>query len=70
MTMYNGVNKITIQSTQYAGLGFANTNPAGVPCWRVIDRHDEAREASVGPLYKSKAELLEDLPRYAKTWGY
>jgi hypothetical protein len=70
MAMFNGVNEIKIHSTQYAGLGYANTNPAGVALWRVIDQHDKGREASVGPLYKSKAELLADLPRYAATWGY
>ncbi len=70
MALYNGINKIKIQSTQYAGLGFANTNPAGVACWRVIDMHDEGRTAPVGPIYKSKFELLQDLPRYAAIWGY
>ncbi len=73
MAMFNGVNEIKIHSTQYAGLGYANTNPAGVALWRVIDKHDVpegGREGVVGPQYKSKAELLADLPRYAATWGY
>lgn len=71
MAMYNGINLIQIKSTRYAGLGFANTNPMGDATWRVIDLHDAGREAAVGPLYKSKQELLSDLDRYASdTWGY
>jgi hypothetical protein len=70
MVMYNGINRIHIHSTRYPGLGFANTNPAGTAIWRVIDCHEEGREASVGPQYKTKTELLADLDRYAKTWGY
>jgi len=70
MVMYNGINRIHIQSTRYPGLGFANTNPAGVPNWRVIDCHTEGREAAVGPQYTTKTELLADLDRYARTWGY
>lgn len=26
--------------------------------------------AQVGPIYKTKAELLADLPRYAESWGF
>lgn len=70
MSMYNGFNQIKINQTQYAGLGYANTNPAGKALWRVIDLHDAGRAAAVGPLYASKAELLADLARYATTWGY
>lgn len=69
MTMYNGINKITVHATRHKGLGYGNTNPAGKPCWRVIDISDE-RYASVGPIYASKAELLADFDRYAATWGY
>ena len=70
MNLYNGVNKLVVQPTRYAGLRYANTNPAGSPVWRVIDAHDAGRLAAVGPVYQSKAELLADLPRYAATWGY
>ncbi len=69
--LFNGVNKIKVHSTQFAGLGYANTNPAGAACWRVIDLHESGRVAAVGPLYSSKAELLADLPRYARdSWNY
>lgn len=68
--MHNGTNKITIHRTRYAGLGYANTNPAGKPLWRFVDLHDEGRAASVGAQYQTKDELLADLDRYAKTWGY
>ncbi|MCP3017412.1 hypothetical protein [Cupriavidus basilensis] len=71
--MFNGTNPITIHRTRYAGLGYANTNPAGKPLWRVIDLHNDLRNdrnAAVGPLYETKSELLADLDRYAKTWGY
>lgn len=68
--MYNGTNKIKICATQHAGLGYANTNPAGAACWRVIDLHEPRREAAVGPLYATKGELLADFPRYAASWGY
>lgn len=68
--LYNGFNKIKISKTQYEGLGYANTNPVGKACWRVIDMHESNRLAPVGPLYATKDELLSDLPRYAATWGY
>lgn len=67
--MYNGINKIIIHKTRCEGLGYANTNPVGKACWRVIDVSD-ARSASVGPIYASKVELLADFNRYSKTWGY
>lgn len=69
--MFNGINRIKIQRTRFEGLGLANTNPVGSPCWRVIDIHEPTRSAAVGPIYQSKAELLADLDRYAKeSWGY
>ena len=37
MNLYNGVNKISIYSTRYDGLKYANTNPAGSPVWRAAD---------------------------------
>jgi len=69
--MQNGINKINLHETRYWGLKYANTNPAGPACWRVIDCHDKDREAAVGPIYASRLELLQDLNRYAReTWGY
>ena len=70
MELFNGVNKITVSPTRFAGLGYANTNPVGKACWRFVDLHDTDRKAVVGAVYYSKVELLADLDRYAKTWGY
>ncbi len=70
MALFNGINKIAIFPSRFKGLGYANTNPVGDATWRVIDRHDAGRDAPVGPVYRSKEELLADLPRYAKSWGY
>ena len=67
--MYNGINKIRIHKTRIPELGYANTNPMGKPMWRVIDLQD-GNEAEVGPQYATKAELLADFTRYAKSWGY
>lgn len=71
MAMFNGINQIVMHATRFAGLAFANTNPVGPAVWRVIDKHDVGREAAVGPVYRTREELLADLPRYAAdTWGY
>lgn len=70
MTLYNGVTRIVLHPTRYAGLRYANTNPAGAPVWRIVDAHEADRAAAVGEVYHSRSELLADLDRYAKTWGY
>ncbi len=50
-------------STRYAQLGYEKQGKI----WRVIDA---ATGSAVGPQYRTKAELLADLPRYAKdAWG-
>jgi hypothetical protein len=70
-TPHNGVNPIALHATQFKGLKYGNSNPAGKPLWRVYDCHEIGTPAAVGPLYASKAELLADLPRYAReSWGY
>jgi hypothetical protein len=71
MALYNGVNKIKLTRTRYAGLAYGNTNPAGTPLWRFVDVHEgEDKARTVGPQYGTKTELLADLERYAKSWGY
>ena len=52
--------------TRFAGLFYGQTAPS---CWRVIDAH-ETRRAAVGPMYRTREELLSDLDRYAReTWS-
>lgn len=35
-------------------------------CWRIVTADDEA---AIGPQYRSQAELLADLDRYASVYG-
>ena len=52
--------------TRFPGLLYGQIAPS---CWRVIDGH-ETRRAAVGPVYRTQAELLADLDRYAReTWS-
>ena len=40
-------------------------------CWRFFDLEDASRPAAVGLCYKTKAEALADLHRYAsENWGW
>jgi len=55
--------KQQIHSTRYPELGYANHAPS---LWRIIDMETGA---VIGPHYKSKAELLADLDRYARVFG-
>ena len=56
-----------IHRTRFAGLGYILVCDA---CWRFVDLSDN-RSATVGPQYRTKAELLADLQRYAReVWGY
>lgn len=59
-----------VKRTRYAGLGYVQLT-RGV--WRVVDRHDGDGEVPrcVGPIYRTRAELLADLDAYAReAWGY
>lgn len=49
--------------TRYDGLGFEKHAPN---LWRIIDTNTHA---AVGPHYRSRAELLADLDRYAREYG-
>ncbi len=53
-----------IRETRYPELGYANCY--GPRCWRIVDR---STNRVVGPIYKTKAELLADLDRYAAVFG-
>jgi hypothetical protein len=51
------------RATRYAELGYRKVLPT---LWRIVDM---ATGAEIGPHYRTKAELLADLARYAKDFG-
>lgn len=51
-----------IRETRWPELGFAKVEGRGGPYWRIIDR---STGDAVGPIYRSRSELLADLTRYA-----
>lgn len=51
------------RKTQYPELGYRMDSVAN---WRIVDTETDA---SIGPCYASKAELLADLYRFAKEFG-
>jgi hypothetical protein len=56
---------IPVRSTSFNRLGYVNL---GKSLWRIVDLTDSP--ACVGPMYKTKIELLCDLNRYAtQTFG-
>lgn len=61
----------TIHRTRFETLGFINQLPG---LWRFIDLSDYKPQdppRTVGPQYRTKAELLADLARYARdSWGF
>lgn len=56
----------TVRSTRFAILGYRQDAPG---LWRIYDTSDPRRPAAVGPHYRTKMELLADLPRYARDFG-
>ena len=59
-----------VRRTRHVGLGYVRV---ARDLWRVVDRHEGDGEwpVCVGPLYRTRGELLEDLDRYAReAWGY
>jgi len=54
---------LTIHKTRFAELGFTRLEKS---CWRFIDT---TTGANVGPFYRSKAELIADMARYAASFG-
>jgi hypothetical protein len=53
----------SIRPTRYPELGYRND---GHKLWRIYVVEDEA---TIGPHYATKAELLADLYRFAKEYG-
>ena len=65
--MFTAVAGDKISRTRYPELGYHRADSH----WRVLDITDWPNVAEVGPLYRTKAELLADLSRYAQNfWGY
>lgn len=59
---------MTIRATRYPGLGYAELQ-RGI--WQCIDTSDPAKPAQVGYQFKTQAELLAALPKYARDhWGH
>ena len=53
----------SIRPTRYRELGYRRDAP---DLWRIVDRNGDA---VVGPQYRTKAELLADLDRFAAEFG-
>jgi hypothetical protein len=53
-----------VRETAYPALGFVKQ---AEDLWRIVDRQSE--DAPIGPLYKSRSELLADLVRFAGEYG-
>lgn len=58
-----------VRKTRFDGLGYLAPDKQGEP-WRFVDTTDSTRHAVVGPHYRTKEELLADLDRYAKEYGF
>ena len=58
-----------LHRTRFEGLGYIHQD---TNLWRIVDIHDGINISNtVGPHYRTKAELLGDLDRYAtEIWGY
>jgi hypothetical protein len=54
-----------IRPTRYPELGYRQDGPS---LWRIYALGD-GRPAGVGPQYRTRAELLADLDRYATDYG-
>lgn len=53
--------------TRYSGLRYTKTGNV----WRIFDCHEPVRSMPVGEHYRTRAELLADLDRYAReVWAY
>lgn len=55
-----------ITPTRYKELGYRRD---GIYLWRIYDITTPRREAAIGPLYRTKAELLADLDRFGAAFG-
>ena len=59
------VKPVRYRPTRFKELGYRCDGPS---LWRIYDIRDDP-PAAVGPFYKTKAELLADLDRYAAEFG-
>lgn len=55
-----------VRETTFPELGFCKMEASGSPIWRIVDR---ASGCVIGPIYKSRPELLQDLVRFAQEFG-
>ena len=58
--------KYVVHPTRFELMGFCNFAPSH---WQFVDLSD-GKIAQVGPIYRSKAELLADCERYCTQFGY
>ncbi len=58
-----GAVRVPILLTRFPELGFANVDKGR---WRIIDR---STGSTVGPHYRTKAELMADVDRFAELFG-
>ena len=61
--MKNAWNPTNFSTTRFPELGYRKDGPN---LWRIVDT---ATCAAIGPVYRTQAELLGDLARYAKDYG-
>ena len=62
------MNNITTHKTRYDALGYEKH---AHNLWRIVNIDGDGTTHAVGPHYRTKAELLGDLTRYAsEAWGY
>lgn len=59
-------DQLKIHRTRFAELAFVKLTPT---CWRLVATASLPRVAVIGPLYRTKAELLADLTGYAAGYG-
>lgn len=63
------IPKYNVRSTRFPQLGYLQLDRA---LWRFVDISDGCTDPPrcVGPLYRTRSELLADLDRYAsESWG-
>lgn len=67
VTHFNGHALRPLFHSATSGIYFVKLSPTD---WRHVDTSDAGRPATVGPIYKSRSELLADSLRYCReSWG-
>jgi hypothetical protein len=59
------VTKVKVYKTRFKELGYCHSLSGE---WRIVAREEDP-PAAVGPMYRSRVELLCDLERYAAIYG-